>query len=199
MVRKPGIPLTVLFACLTVAGTGLLDGEALAEPLDAAQSASRDLAMQQVRTELETVEKRWYWLSRIRWGYPLKFSAGFGGMLAEQPTDLDCSINCTIRGWHFEVEPGQYGIQGSLGWGRLVGATGNTRRWMHAVYWGWAVRGAVLRTWGDSRLGPEPQTLAGIEGSLSIVRLNFTAGLMRSLSSGSNEKWVITGSIGWGF
>ena len=102
---------------------------------------------------------------------------------------------------YLEVEPGQYGIQGSLGWGKVVGSTGGTRRWMHTVYWGWAVRGVVVRQWGSDYgpLGVGPQTLLGIEGNLSIVRLNFTAGVLRSLSSVSNEEWVVTGSLGWGF
>jgi hypothetical protein len=179
----------------------LMSSQALADALEVEQESSRERAMQQVRAELETVEKRWYMISRVRWGYPLRWSAGIGGMLTEQPTDQDCSISCAVRGWHFEVEPAQYGIQGSLGWGKMIGSTGGTKRWMHTVYWGWAVRGVVVCQWGSDfgPLGVGPQTLMGIEGNLSIVRLNFTAGVLRSLSSVSSEEWVLTGSLGWGF
>lgn len=161
--------------------------------------SKQDLALQQVRDELDDVEWRWYGLTRLKWGFPLRLSAGFGAMLAEQPRDTDCSTGCMIRGWHFEVEPGQYGIQGSVGWGKLIGETGRTRRWMHTVNWGWAVRGAVLRTWRYGPMGPIPQTLVGVEGNLSIVRLNFSAGIMRSLNSQTNDDWVVTGALGWGF
>lgn len=179
----------------------LLGGEALAGPAGTEKTSSRERAMKEVRAELETVEKRWYAISRVRWGYPLRFSAGFGAMLTKQPSGQDCSISCSVRGWHFEVEPAQYGIQGSLGWGKMIGSTGGTERWMHSVYWGWAVRGVIVHPWGGDRrpLGQDQQTLVGIEGNLSIVRLNFTAGLLRSLSSVSNEDWVLTGSLGWGF
>ena len=27
-----------------------------------------------------------------------------------------------------------------MGWGTLVGETGRTKRWLHTVNWGWAVR-----------------------------------------------------------
>jgi len=161
--------------------------------------SSKDKALQQVKAELEDVERRWYALTRLRWGYPLRFSAGFGAILTEQPSDTDCATGCMIRGWHFEVEPGQYGIQGSVGWGNLVGETGRTKHWMHTVNWGWALRGTVLHTWRYGPLGPVQQTLVGVEGNLSIVRLNFSAGIMRSLTSATDDDWVVTGALGVGF
>lgn len=198
---KPNLPADVFSVCQCLIFALLFSSQVMAESAGTEENSSRELAMQQVRSELETIEKRWYAISRIRWGYPLRWSAGFGAMLTEQPSDQDCSISCAVRGWHFEVEPAQYGIQGSLGWGKMIGSTGGTERWMHTVYWGWAVRGVVVRQWGSDYgpLGFGPQTLLGIEGNLSIVRLNFTAGVLRSLSSVSNEEWVLTGSLGWGF
>jgi hypothetical protein len=62
------------------------------------------------------------------------------------------------------------------------------------------VRASLLRTWGDSPLGDEPQTLAGVEGELTITRVNFTIGLFRAVSgAGPHDDWVVTGGIGWGF
>lgn len=198
---KPNLPAVVFSVCRCLVFALFFSSQVMAESAGTEENSPRELAMQQVRAELETIEKRWYAISRIRWGYPLRLSAGFGAMLTEQPSDQDCSISCAVRGWHFEVEPAQYGIQGSLGWGKMIGSTGRTKRWMHTVYWGWAVRGVVVRQWGSDfgPLGVGPQTLLGIEGNLSIVRLNFTAGVLRSLSSVSNEEWVVTGSLGWGF
>jgi hypothetical protein len=163
------------------------------------QTPEQNQALDQVREELTNLERRWYGLMRIRWSDTQKISAGFGAMLVNQPKNIECSIGCTLRGWHFEIEPGLYGVQGGVGWGKLVGESGRTGRLMHTVHFGWNVRGVVLRTWGDSTLWPQSQTLAGIEGGLSIIRLNFSLGLLRSLSSEAGEDWIITTGIGWGF
>jgi hypothetical protein len=176
---------------------------AFAEPQSNPQTIDQNQALELVGAELNNIEERWYGLMRIRWQDTQMFSAGLGAMLVKQPRSVDCSIGCEIRGWHFEVEPGLYGIQGGIGWGKLVGETGRTDRWMYTVHFGWNVRGVVLRTWGDSSLYPQSQTLAGIEASLSIIRLNISAGLLRSFYSGPGEEyaddWVITTGFGWGF
>jgi len=189
----------LLFVFLQITIPFAMAGEPLADPAESRAISPQDQAMQQVHEELNNLKRRWYVLTRLRWGYPLRLSAGFGAMLVEQPVETDCATGCMARGWHFEVEPGQYGIQGSVGWGKLVGETGRTKRWLHTVNWGWAVRGAVLRTWRYGPMGPIPQTLVGVEGNLSIVRLNLSAGIMRSLSSQTSDDWVITGALGWGF
>ncbi len=195
----PGIICLCVFIFLQLSGMCASADGVLASPDTNLKVQVSDQALMQVRAELENVERRWYALTRIRWGYPLRLSAGFGAMLAKQPVDTDCASACLVRGWHFEVEPGQYGIQGSVGWGSLVAETGRTKRWLHTANWGWAVRGSVLRTWRYGPMGPIPQTLAGIEGNLSIVQLNFSAGVMRSLSEKTNDDWVIVGAVGWGF
>ncbi len=160
-------------------------------------------ALEQVRQELTNTERRWYGLMRIRWHNTQTLSAGFGAMLVDQPKNIDCAIGCTLRGWHFEVEPGLYGIQSGIGWGKLVGETGRTGRLMHTVHFGWNVRGVVLRTWGDSSLYPQSQTLAGVEASLTVIRLNLSLGVLKSLYSGPGEgfgeDWIITTGFGWGF
>jgi len=188
--------------------TGLLSQQTFAQytPTNHAtdtQAYEQTRALEQVRDELSDLERRWYGLMRIRWQDTQLFSAGLGAMLVKQPRNSNCSTGCELRGWHFEVEPGVYGIQAGVGWGKLVGETGRTRRLMHTVHFGWNVRGVVLRTWGDSSLYPQSQTLAGIEASISIVRLNISAGLLRSLYSGSGEEygedWVVTTGFGWGF
>jgi hypothetical protein len=163
------------------------------------QTPEQNQVLDQVREELTNLDRRWYGLMRIRWSDTQKISAGFGAMLVNQPKNIECSIGCTLRGWHFEIEPGLYGVQGGVGWGKLVGESGRTGRLMHTVHFGWNVRGVVLRTWGDSTLWPKSQTLAGIEGGLSIIRLNFSLGFLRSLSSDAAEDWIITTGIGWGF
>ncbi len=196
MIRKTSIAcLCTLLLSVLPGPDAWADGDSTTAP----QNPTAGEALKQVRDELQDVERRWYLLTRVRWGYPLRFSAGIGAMLTTQPRTTECASACLLRGWHFEVEPGQYGIQGSVGWGRVTGATGRTQRWLHTANWGWAVRGAVLRTWRWGPLGPTEQTLVGVEGSLSIVRLNFSAGVMHSLSSETDAGWVFTGAIGLGF
>ena len=199
MKRKSNFPCIFVLVFLHFFITNLSAEEALTEPADDFAISPQEQALQQVRGELEDVERRWYTISRFKWGYPLRWSAGIGAMLTEQPRDTDCATGCAISGWHFQVEPGQYGIQGGVGWGKLVGETGRTKRWMHTANWGWSLRATVLRTWGDSYLDPDSQTLAGVEYSLSIVRLNFSVGMLRSFSSEADPDWVLTGSMGFGF
>jgi len=174
-----------------------------ANPPTQPQAVDPATALEQVRGELTDLERRWYGLMRIRWHDTQLFSAGLGAMLVKQPRSSDCAIGCEIRGWHFEVEPGVYGIQAGLGWGRLVGETGRTGRLVHTVHFGWNLRAVVMRTWGDSSLYPQSQTLAGVEASVSIIRMNISAGLLRSLYSGPGEEygedWVVTAGFGWGF
>lgn len=196
MERRSRFPTLFAFLLLQFLSASLFAAE---KPSQAAQGSASERALLQVQNELQDTERRWYAITRLKWGYPLRLSGGFGAILTEQPRDTDCATGCLLRGWHFEVEPGQYGIQGSIGWGRLIGETGRTRRWMHTVNWGWAVRGSVLRTWRYSPLGATPQTLVGVEGNLSIVRLNFSAGIMRSLSSQADNDWVVIGGVGIGF
>lgn len=178
-------------------------GDALTQPATTPLPTEQNQALDQVREELTNMDRRWYGLMRIRWHDTQRFSAGLGAMFVKQPQNADCSTGCAIRGWHFEVEPGLYGIQGGIGWGKLVGETGRTRRLMHTVHFGWSVRGVVLRTWGDSSLYPQSQTLAGVEASVSIIRLSISAGVLKSLYSGPGEQfgedWIITTGFGWGF
>jgi hypothetical protein len=160
---------------------------------------TKDQAMQRVRGELENLERRWYAIGRVRYTYPQEISVGFGAMLVDQPKDTDCSTSCMVQGWQFEIEPGLFGTQGSVGWGKLVGETGRTRHLMYDVHLGWAVRGVVMRTYRDYRFRPLPKTLAGIEGSFTFARLNFTVGVLHSLSSGDYQDWLISSGVGFGF
>lgn len=174
-----------------------------ADPANHPRTAGQQQAMDQVQEELTNAERRWYGLMRVRWHDTQLLSAGLGAMFVKQPQQADCSVGCSLRGWHFEVEPGIYGVQAGLGWGKLVGETGRNGRLLHTVHFGWSVRGVVLRSWGNSSLYPQSQTLVGVEAGLSIIRLNFSMGLLRSLYSGPGEEyghdWILTTGVGWGF
>jgi len=197
--RRSNFAYVFVLTALLLPAIPVSADQASAEAAPNSAMSKQDKALQQVRNELDDVEHRWYAITRLKWGFPLRFSGGFGAILTKQPKDIDCATGCMVRGWHFEVEPGQYGIQGSVGWGKLIGETGRTKRWLHTVNWGWAVRGAILRTWRYGPMGPIDQTLVGVEGNLSIVRLNMSVGLMRSLTSATDDDWVFTGAVGIGF
>jgi hypothetical protein len=162
-------------------------------------NSAQDEALERVREELENVEQRWYMLARYRLGYPQTLSAGFGAIFVEQAKNSDCAVSCMLHGWHFEVEPGIYGLQGSVGWGKLVGETGRSKRLIHTVHFAWAVRGVVLRTWGERHFEIKSQTWAGIEGGFSVIGINLSLGLLHTLSSSSTQEWLLTGGVGWGF
>lgn len=180
-----------------------LAGDALAQPARTTDTAEKSPAVEQVWDEINDTERRWYGLMRVRWHDTQTLSAGLGAIFVKQPRHADCLTGCAIKGWHFEVEPGLYGVQAGLGWGKLVGETGRNGRLLHTVHFGWSVRGVILRTWGDNDLYPQAQTLAGIEASVSVVRLNISLSVMRSLYSGPGDQytqdWVISTGYGWGF
>lgn len=190
----------VLTAILGLQG---LAGDAFAQAARAVDPAENTLVKDQVRSEINDTERRWYGLTRIRWHDVQTVSAGLGAIFVTQPRHADCTTGCAIKGWLFEVEPGLNGVQAGLGWGKLVGETGRNGRLLHTVHFGWNVRGVVLRTWGNNALYPQSQTLAGIEAGISIIRMNISVSVMRSLYSGPGEQftqdWVISMGYGWGF
>ena len=190
-------PCLVVLICLAL--SSMTSPAAAADPVAGEDRQAQEKAMREVEEELNTLERRWYGLMRFRWSYPQKFSAGLGAVVVQQPRDLDCAVSCMLYGWHFGIEPGLYGIQGSVGWGKLVGETGRSRRFIHTVSYGWAVRGVVMRTWGESPLTPQSQTLVGLEADYNVLRVNLSVGVMRSLSSEAFHDWVFTAGIGWGY
>lgn len=203
MKGQPKSPGVWWLVCLVFLSLQVQAGDALAVSGPGPDTAEQDQALDQVREELDTLERRWYGLMRLRWHDLQGFSGGLGAMLVKQPKHIDCSTGCAIQGWFVAVEPGLNGIQGGVGWGKLVGETGRTNRLMHTVHFGWSVRGVIMRTYGDTPLYPESQTLAGMEAGVSFVRLNFSLSVFRSLYSGPGDQytqdWMVSTGFGWGF
>jgi len=156
--------------------------------------------MAEVAARQADVEPQVFTLAAVRLDYPRRLTGSLGLLFAKVPREIDCRVACDLRGVFAQVEPGLAGGQLSVGWGRLIGDTGPTSRFLANVHLAGGVRASLLRTWGDSPLGDEPQTLAGVEGELTITRVNFTVGLFRAVSgAGPHDDWVVTGGIGWGF
>jgi len=156
--------------------------------------------MAEVAAREADVEPRVYTLTAVRLDYARQLTGSLGALFAQVPREVDCRVACDLRGVYAQVEPGLTGGQVSVGWGRLIGDTGRSRRFLANVHLAGGVKATLLRTWGDSKIADEPQTLAGVEGELTITRVNFTVGLFRPVSgAGPDDGWVLTGGIGWGF
>jgi hypothetical protein len=181
-------------AVLLVASLGLAGGVHAEEPGTSSSIAD------QLRDEQQRRARRWVGAARARITYPQKVSVGLGFLTAKMPADYACDSVCQYRGLILEVEPGVAGGQVSMGYARVVAESRGNPAFLTDVYVGWGVRGAVLRTWGDSPLTPEDQTLVGIEGQFTIARVGFSLGVFYRVSpeAGSNST-RITGGIGWGF
>jgi hypothetical protein len=168
------------------------------EDTDAGGRSPADLEAQ-ILEEQESAERRWVGLLRARVTYPQRLSGGIGTLAARLPADYDCRTVCDYSGLMLQIEPGLTGGQLSAGWARVLGEKKNNKFFLHDVYVGFGAKAVLMRTWGDSPLRPQNQTLAGVEGEFTIARVNFSLGLLHSLADRPEDRWVITGGIGWGF
>lgn len=180
---------------LAVACTAPLVAEPLEEP-----AASETPLAELIRQEKDSESLRWVGIIRARLSYPQRFSVGLGAMAAPQPAEHECIEVCLYRGPIAQIEPGISGGQISFGWARLVADRRREGPFLTDVYIGWGIRAAVLRTWRNSGLTPEEQTLVGIEGQVSVARVGFTLGVMYRLSPDhERSRYLVVGGIGWGF
>jgi hypothetical protein len=121
-------------------------------------------------------------------------------MRVRQPASHHCRTVCDQRGPLVQLEAGLGGVQLAAGYAVVVGERRRNERYLSAVYVGFGAKGVVLRTWGDSPLDPQHQTLAGVEGDFTITSVNFSLGLMRGVSpEAADPRWVVSWGLGWGF
>ena len=186
--RLPAVAL----ACLT-AGFAFAAGDD-GDPTRADRLRERILAEERDRTT------RLVGLLRLRASWPQGVSAAVGLMRVHQPSSYDCRTPCPQRGPFVQLEPGLVGLQVGAGWGRLIAERGGNERFLSEVYVGYGIKGVLLRTWDDRTVSPAGQTFAGVEGEFSITTVNFSLGILRGISPGDgDERWVVTGGLGWGF
>lgn len=180
--------LAGLLAC------GLAAGPGVAAPDEHDELRARILA------EERDSETRVVGLLRVRASHPQGISGAVGAMRVRQPASYDCRTTCAQRGPFVQLEPGLGGLQLGAGWARLIAERGGRERFLSQVYVGFGIKGVLLRTWDDRALRPAGQSFAGIEGEFSITTVNFSLGLLRGISVGrDDERWVVTGGLGWGF
>jgi len=165
-----------------------------------AQSSSSEVA-DRVQGDVDETSIRWLGIARVRYSIPLEFSAGGGAVLARMPASYDCATFCEYRGFVAQIEPGSAGGQLGVGYARVIATRKPRSAFLNNVYVGWGARAVLVRTWGDSELDPERQTLAGFEGQFALPRLTFNLGVLRRISSAHEDadRYVYTAGIGWGF
>jgi hypothetical protein len=145
-------------------------------------------------------EHKLFGLARARLSYPMLASVGLGMLIGEHSKAYDCTIQCEVDGWLASVEAGAGGAVFNLGPAYLIGELGDNKYFLSRRYMGYAVRGSVMRTWGETAYRPDREWHAGIEGEFTVVSLNLTLGVYRRIGShGHGEPWLVSGGIGWGF
>ena len=138
-------------------------------------------------------------LIRLRASYPQQISAGFGWMRTPLPANGGCRNVCKLAGPTFQVEPGLAGVQLSAGYAHIVGELWGSHRFLKSVFVGYGGKAVLLRTYGDSPLTPDSQTLIGAEGAFTVASANLSLGVLRSVSGNRDRNWIVTFGLGWGF
>lgn len=137
---------------------------------------------------------------RLRISHPQKVSAAIGAIISKQPPDVECTTTCKLEGLILQAEPGLAGGQLSAGYAVLAGGRNQRERFLSQIYMAYGVKAVLLRTWNRSNLSPEGQSLIGIEGSASIINVNFSLGVFRHVGSRDPSRdWIVSGGLGWGF
>ncbi len=184
---------------LLAAGARAAESDIAPQPPAAEAQASREALDAELRRETER-EHELFGLARARVSYPQLASLGLGMLIGERSKAYDCTIQCEVDGWLASVEAGAGGAVFNLGPAYLIGELGDNRYFLSRRYMGYAVRGSVMRTWGDTAYRPDREWLAGLEGEFTVVSLNLTLGVYRRIGEhGRGEPWLVSGGIGWGF
>jgi hypothetical protein len=184
-----------LFAAANALAQGA--GGAPEQPED--DGARLEAIDRELRRETER-EHQLFGLARARLSYPMVASVGLGMLIGERSKAYDCTIQCEVDGWLASVEAGAGGVVFNLGPAYLIGELGDNKYFLSRRYMGYAVRGSVMRTWGETAYRPDREWHAGIEGEFTVVSLNLTLGVYRRIGShGHGEPWLFSGGIGWGF
>jgi len=171
-----------------------------AEPQERPATDAADDFTSRILDEEQDTELRVVGVSRARLSFPQRVSAGIGVIFSRQPTIYDCSTVCEFRGLFVQAEPGYSGGQLSVGYADIMGEKGDREHFLTKVYLAWGVKASLLKTWNGADLTPSDQTLLGVEGDFTVIRVNFSLGVFKHVGSGDpDEPWVLTGGVGWGF
>ncbi len=138
-------------------------------------------------------------LLRVRAGYPQIASAALSALVVREPADCQCANFCALRGFHAQLDVGITAATLSAGYASIDARRRLGWPFATAVFLGYGLRAALMRSYAPSSLVPPVATYGGVEGSFSIAHVSFTLGCLRRLDSGEGGHWLWTGGIGWGF
>jgi len=185
-------------ACATPEASVAASPDATTTPKPAPAMDGAEMKEQVIAEERDR-RRRALGLLGLQLTYPQTVAASIGVMATSQPSTYDCRTVCDFWGPFAQLEPGLGGGKLSVGWGRAIGSTGKSDKFLSSVYLALAGKATVLRTWGDIGAVAPGRTFAGAELDFSVARVNFGLGVLYRVSSGDDSPWLVTGGIGWGF
>ena len=191
---QPGIGLTLVVAvalCLASGPAGAGDPDGIAGDAE---------MIERIRTLDGDLETRVFGIVRAQAVWPAGVGAGFGAIRVRQPRHYDCRTLCDFSGFTVHLQPATTGIQFGTGYSSFVGEQRGSRRFVRHVYSGWGIKGVVMRLWDSDSSGFSHPTLWGVEGNFTIAQLSGSIGVLRPIHrEAGDDRWQITGGIGWGF
>lgn len=146
------------------------------------------------------LEHRYVGLLGLGLAHPEVVNGSIGVLLAEVPAEYPCTTVCHFQGPLLQLQAGVGGGRLSAGWARVLGPKPRDRAFLTDVHIGFGFKGSLLRTWGDGSHSPSDQTFLGGEFEITVVRVNFRAGIFYRLDGDEGSaRWLPAGGIGWGF
>ena len=161
----------------------------------------RDAEMiQRIRALDGDLVTRVFGLVRAQAVWPAGVAAGIGAIRVRQPRHYDCRTLCDFSGLTIHLQPATTGMQVGLGYSSLVGEQRSDRRFVRHVYSGWGIKGMLMRLRDSDSSGFSHPTLWGVEGNFTIAQVSISLGVLRPIHREAvDDRWQITGGIGWGF
>jgi hypothetical protein len=186
------LALTVALALFMAAGAVAAEGPG---------NPDRDAEMIELIRKMDgDLENRVFGLVRAQATWPAGVGAGIGAIRVRQPRHYDCRTLCDFSGLTVHLQPGTASIQVGLGYGSFVGEQRSSRRFVRHVYSGYGIKGVVMRLWDSDSSGFSHPTLWGVEGNFTIAQFGVSLGVLRPIRrEAGDERWQITGGVGWGF
>lgn len=171
-----------------------------AQDASSAKDDSGPSLTEQIIAEESSQTSRLIGLYRFAFSHPQTFTARVGTVLSRQPSSFRCTSTCDHIGPLFQVEAGTGSAQISAGYARIMGDRRKDGFFLTDVYVGFGVKGALLRTFGNTTHRHRNRTYVGVEGEFTITNVNFTAGAFYRVSDqNTDDHWLTVFGVGWGF
>lgn len=190
----------IMTACLLLLAQALTLVVVAETPAQTADDERARALTEKIRAEEDLAATRVVLPYRIALSHPQALSARLGALWSRQPTAFECTATCDYVGPLFQVDAGTGSAQLSAGYARVIAGQRRGGPLLSDVYVGFGVKGALLRTFGNTTRRYRDQTYVGLEGEFTITNLNFTVGAFRRVSDDATaDRWLTVFGFGWGF